>query len=117
MQVMIWYFFLSILHLPVGASVPTEFSVSVRMPNLRRVPNVGEMYLCTYLPVQDSPEPLNIIRYDPLATMANVHHMSLFGCDSPGLMSTGYNQVMFLFSDESESLQFLFVSCKSLNRL
>ena len=87
------FFTLSMLHLAAAASVPSKFSTSVQMPSIRSVPNVGEMYLCTYAPVPESTEPLSAIGFDPLATMDNIHHMSLFECDSPGLLSTTQEQV------------------------
>jgi hypothetical protein len=52
---------------------------------------VDELYLCTSVPL---PDDLNyIVGFEPMAKMTTVHHMLLYACDAPGLMSTPEEQV------------------------
>ena len=80
---------LALLHLANA----DEFSIPVQMPNLKKAPGVTELYLCTYVPIPESSDPLYITGFKPMATMSNAHHMLLYACDAPGLMSQAAEQV------------------------
>jgi len=154
---------LSVLHLTLGSSIPDEFTLPIRMPNIPGVPviflrtncftellsvtvittvnsscysewtgrynweqknkwcgylkncnvhlfvhfnlnmlletsfvdenmqGVDELYLCTSVPLPDDLS--YIVGFEPMATMTTVHHMLLYACDAPGLMSTPEEQV------------------------
>ena len=63
------------------------------MPNIRNVSGVNEMYLCTTVPVPDDGNLYYVTGFEPMATMANVHHMLGYACDEPGMISTPDQQV------------------------
>nr|XP_046231091.1 peptidyl-glycine alpha-amidating monooxygenase B [Scatophagus argus]XP_046231092.1 peptidyl-glycine alpha-amidating monooxygenase B [Scatophagus argus]XP_046231093.1 peptidyl-glycine alpha-amidating monooxygenase B [Scatophagus argus]XP_046231094.1 peptidyl-glycine alpha-amidating monooxygenase B [Scatophagus argus]XP_046231095.1 peptidyl-glycine alpha-amidating monooxygenase B [Scatophagus argus] len=57
-----------------------NFSVDVRMPGV--VPTGSDTYLCLAIPVPTSRDAY-IVDFIPHANMATVHHMLLFGCQTP----------------------------------
>ena len=66
------------------------------MPSIQGVPGVGEIYLCTSVPIPDDSDSYHVVGFEPMAQMTNVHHMLLFACDTPGLPSTDGQQVCYL---------------------
>ncbi|XP_069025180.1 peptidyl-glycine alpha-amidating monooxygenase isoform X1 [Embiotoca jacksoni] len=59
---------------------PHNFSVDLRMPGV--VPTGSDTYLCTAFPVPTSRDAY-IVDFIPHASMDTVHHMLLFGCQTP----------------------------------
>ncbi|XP_031143120.1 peptidyl-glycine alpha-amidating monooxygenase isoform X3 [Sander lucioperca] len=57
-----------------------NFSVEIRMPGV--VPTGSDTYLCTAFPVPTSRDAY-IVDFIPHASMDTVHHMLLFGCQTP----------------------------------
>ncbi|XP_044188602.1 peptidyl-glycine alpha-amidating monooxygenase isoform X3 [Thunnus albacares] len=57
-----------------------NFSVDIRMPGV--VPSVSDTYLCMAFPVPTSRDAF-IVDFIPHASMDTVHHMLLFGCQTP----------------------------------
>ncbi|XP_059213353.1 peptidyl-glycine alpha-amidating monooxygenase isoform X2 [Centropristis striata] len=57
-----------------------NFSVDIRMPGV--VPAGSDTYLCTSFPVPTSRDAY-IVDFIPHASMDTVHHMLLFGCQTP----------------------------------
>ncbi|XP_034751399.1 peptidyl-glycine alpha-amidating monooxygenase isoform X2 [Etheostoma cragini] len=62
-----------------------NFSVEIRMPGL--VPTGSDTYLCTAFPVPTSRDAY-IVDFIPHASMDTVHHMLLFGCQTPASTSS-----------------------------
>ncbi|XP_063745556.1 peptidylglycine alpha-amidating monooxygenase isoform X2 [Eleginops maclovinus] len=65
--------------MPVSAN-PHNFSVDIRMPAV--VPAASDTYLCTAFSVPTSQDAY-IVDFIPHASMDTVHHMLLFGCQTP----------------------------------
>ncbi|XP_070706175.1 peptidyl-glycine alpha-amidating monooxygenase B [Pempheris klunzingeri] len=63
-----------------------NFSVDIRMPGV--VPAGSDTYLCMALPVPSSRDAY-IVDFIPHASMDTVHHMLLFGCQTP-VSTSGY---------------------------
>ncbi|XP_067429999.1 peptidyl-glycine alpha-amidating monooxygenase isoform X1 [Thunnus thynnus] len=57
-----------------------NFSVDIRMPGV--VPSASDTYLCMAFPVPTSRDAF-IVDFIPHASMDTVHHMLLFGCQTP----------------------------------
>ncbi|XP_041815917.1 peptidyl-glycine alpha-amidating monooxygenase [Chelmon rostratus] len=65
---------------------PHNFSVDIRMPGV--VPAGSDTYLCMAFPVPTSRDTY-IVDFIPHASMETVHHMLLFGCQTP-VSTSGY---------------------------
>ncbi|XP_034997375.1 peptidyl-glycine alpha-amidating monooxygenase isoform X2 [Hippoglossus stenolepis] len=59
---------------------PHNFSVDIRMPGV--IPTAPDTYLCMAFPVPTSRDAY-IVDFIPHASMDTVHHMLLFGCQTP----------------------------------
>lgn len=59
---------------------PYNFSVDLRMPGV--IPTGSDTYLCMAFPVPTRQDTY-IVDFIPLASMDTVHHMLLFGCQTP----------------------------------
>ncbi|XP_039904663.1 peptidyl-glycine alpha-amidating monooxygenase isoform X1 [Simochromis diagramma] len=59
---------------------PYNFSVDLRMPGV--IPTGSDTYLCMAFPVPTRQDAY-IVDFIPLASMDTVHHMLLFGCQTP----------------------------------
>ncbi|KAM7393430.1 hypothetical protein PAMA_008197 [Pampus argenteus] len=57
-----------------------NFSVDIQMPGV--VPTKSDTYLCTAFPVPTSHDAF-VVDFIPRASMDTVHHMLLFGCQTP----------------------------------
>ncbi|XP_062290046.1 peptidyl-glycine alpha-amidating monooxygenase isoform X3 [Scomber scombrus] len=62
-----------------------NFSVDIRMPGV--VPSGSDTYLCMAFPVPTSRDAF-VVDFMPHASMDTVHHMLLFGCQTPFSTST-----------------------------
>lgn len=65
---------------PLYISNSNNFTVDLRMPGV--VPARSDSYLCMAFPVPTS-EDVYIVDFIPHASMNTVHHMLLFGCQTP----------------------------------
>uniref|UniRef100_A0AAV2IVH1 Peptidylglycine alpha-amidating monooxygenase n=1 Tax=Knipowitschia caucasica TaxID=637954 RepID=A0AAV2IVH1_KNICA len=71
---------------PLFRGNSNNFTIDLRMPRI--VPPHSDSYLCMAFPVPTKQD-LYIVDFTPYASMDTVHHMLLFGCQTP-VSTTGY---------------------------
>ncbi|XP_072310099.1 peptidyl-glycine alpha-amidating monooxygenase isoform X2 [Eucyclogobius newberryi] len=65
-----------------------NFTVDLRMPGV--VPSHSDSYLCMAFPVPTNQD-VYVVDFTPYASMDTVHHMLLFGCQSPASTSGSWD--------------------------
>ncbi|KAK7895859.1 hypothetical protein WMY93_021184 [Mugilogobius chulae] len=76
----------SVSRQPLFRGNTNNFTVDLRMPGV--VPPHSDSYLCMAFPVPTN-EDVYIVDFTPYASMDTVHHMLLFGCQTP-VSTSGY---------------------------
>lgn len=72
---------------PLFRGNSNNFTVDLRMPHV--VPAHSDSYLCMAFPVPVTNQDVYVVDFIPYASMDTVHHMLLFGCQSP-VSTSGY---------------------------
>jgi hypothetical protein len=80
----------AVLHLCSIHNVAFALEVDVRMPSIPAVPDIGEIYLCTSVPLPEPDQTLYATSFHPKAKKKFVHHFVVFGCMEPPVPNNGF---------------------------